>query len=150
MNYFDIALQCLIVLFLAFANSCLTYFYTFAIGEPHKGEAKIGRVFSRLGLWLDMKYEAFENKQNIRFAEGERKIKQSLPKDFLNQIARLKMSRRLNVYKALGLCPICSNIWFGFITLPITFYFFELNWLLLLPAIVISNQFVRDFMRKGG
>lgn len=136
-------LEILIVLFFAHANATATYFWSFAIGINHDtGHVIAGRIFSRIGFWI--------LKHHDRYAESvDKKLQTRLEKATTeNAIWKATISQKVNPFKAMGYCNVCTNIWMGILTAPIIFHLCDLPELLYLPYILISNASLRRIANK--
>lgn len=112
-----------IVFIVAYVSACFTYFIDFCIGEPHHGEVEQGRIFSEYGNFILKKY----------FDVQSDKIKNN--------------STRLNWWKALGVCPICMNVYVTLLAGILICLFFGTSFWGILPEIFISNRYLRKFMQ---
>jgi len=141
--------------FFALISAATTYFLDFCIGSPSEGEIRKGRIFGAYGLWIYRKYnereEAIKKSESLAISNSENEIEycyQPTAEDKA-RIRRKHLSkvRRVNYYKALGICYVCWNVWISFI------YFGILSWILplspveaalyLIPFVVLANLIVR-------
>lgn len=120
------------ILLIGYISASGTDFIQFCIGDPHEGEVTGNRIFSKFGQWLLEKYEAHELNEKKRL-RGKSPI----------EIIKLQ---RLNFYKALGVCPICFNVYFTFLVGLAFCLIFGTPFWYILPQIFVSNRFLRKIM----
>lgn len=111
-----------VMLFTSYVSACATWFFDFCIGEPHSGEIIKGRIFSFYGKYILDKYFEVE-KDN-----------------------KLRQSTRLNWWKALGVCPICFNVYLTGLVGMCLHAYFGVNFSFILAEMVLSARFLRKFM----
>lgn len=138
-----------------------TWFLDFCFGGVGTSpEPKKGRIFSRIGLWMFRGYNSREKEiasAEIRAAE---EAAEEIEKSNLARIEKLsdrekKILRdrilgrvnRMNWWKALGVCPVCSNVWWCFVFYPVVATFLGLSlaesFFFFIPFVVISNGLLR-------
>lgn len=130
-------------LFIALVASCATLFYGYCIGNPESGQVKRGRIFSKLGLWLEVKYEQHEADEGLRLSSKMIGRTQ-------DERERLARGKKLNWYKALGMCPVCVNPYITTI-IYILFMLFglaEFHVLMLFSVLVFSSYITRISLTK--
>ena len=133
----------IITLFIALISSCATLFYGYIIGNPEQGEVTKGRIFSRFGLWLENKYLDFEAKEGNRIAALINGAKQE-------ERERIARKKKLNWYKAIGVCPICCNPYWVFLTYIgfVVFGLTHFHLLSLFSSLVLSSFLTRVSINK--
>ena len=138
--FFYIVIMCLVAL----TSECATHFWCYIIGSPHKGEVVKGRILSRVGLWLDKKYETFEYKEDERISVLTK------GRMSLNDQHRIERKRKLNFWKITGLCPVCTNPYFTFITWCFAHLLLSLEpiWWSIIPVVLVSNYHLRISLKK--
>jgi hypothetical protein len=125
-------------LFIALVAAFATLFYSYCIGNPEYGEVKSGRILSKLGHWLEEKYQEHEIKESNRIKA------KMIDQDQLERM-RLLRGKKLNWYKALGICPVCVNPYITTI-IYIIFLLFglaEFHVLMLFSVLVFSSYITR-------
>lgn len=151
----DFLLLCLLVAFFASCSAALTYFIDFCIGSPHAGPVAKGRIFGAYGNLILRKY--YEREEKIKLQE-EKYIKlaqdeigftyQPTDKDKARiRRKHLAKVRRVNYWKAAGVCHVCFNVWVSILSYPLVCLRLDLEaWdiaLFFIPYAVLSNLIVR-------
>ena len=113
----------------AIAAGCLTDLYSFAIGDPAKGEIKEGRILSFIGRYLEHRYYIAKDRAAAKFAQAIHASKDGTASEKI-------LHEGVQVWKALGLCPRCTNVWISIPVFAIWWTSFSGDWkaLLLLPV----------------
>lgn len=126
-------LTILYVILISGVGACTTYFYQFIIGNPDKDEVYLRSIFSFFGVWLEKKYNKIEDPiQNSIENMGGMKS--------LHYKDRMKIALNVNIWKPLGICIYCSNVYITAIVTGIIFYFTFVSLWWILPSLVISNM----------
>lgn len=151
----EIVLHIVILSFFALASAATTYFLDFCIGSPSSGEIQKGRIFGSYGKWILEGYNRREDQiqeaEKKAIQDGEAEIDELLQKSpgLKKEIRKkhLRKVRRVNYWKAAGICYVCSNAWISFLYYPAASYLAELSilqiGLFLIPFVVIANLIVR-------
>ena len=130
------------MLFIALVAACATHFYSFIIGNPEKGIVHNGRLFSVFGRWLEQKYHDFEYQEDLRMNEIFKTLTE-------RERERLIRRRKLNWFKPLGMCPVCTNPYFAAVLYMLFCAMeicdFHVVWLL--SVILLSNFFLRATLK---
>ena len=97
-------LTILYVILISGVGACTTYFYQFIIGNPDKDEVYLRSIFSFFGVWLEKKYNKIEDPiENSIVNMGGMKS--------LHYKDRMKIALNVNIWKPLGICIYCSNVY---------------------------------------
>lgn len=126
------------MIFLAFIlgsiNALFSYFLDFCFWE--------GNVF---GFWQPFLAKTLLKafKPNIYLSlEGARKNKNP---EYSNMC--IEQAHKMFLYKILGGCPPCTNVWIGFITFPIINHFLQLGGFYSIPYLLMSSFVLRKIMK---
>jgi len=145
-------------LFLAITGGLGTLFLSFIIGDPHSGENTPGRIASFYGRWIERRYEAKEQliQSNMEAAfkaaaEEAEQINKAIGKITVERILDIQNKherrvKRVNWWKAAGMCPLCFNVYFTTAVFITGLFLYPVNIIFILPCIFISNQLVRRLM----
>jgi len=124
----------LTVIFFATSAAFFTHLVDYCLGGMTGKELNMHRIFSRLGLWIQEKYQNWEDRENER-----------LTTILVNSssIEGVERFRRPNMWKALAVCPVCFNVWIGMISGIALVCGGFFSWWFFIPYIVISNYILR-------
>lgn len=122
-----------VIFFTAYISACASWFWDFCIGEPHHGEVEKGRIFSRFGSYILEKYYEHESKEKDRLY-------------YITSSQEFIRNQKLNLYKILGVCPICMNVYVAGIIGLGSCFFFGVSFWSILPEIFVSYRFLRKFL----
>lgn len=103
-----------------------TRFFEYLIGNPFREEMSHGNIFSFYGRWIRLKYDAEEAK--------------------LNQ----QSSYRLNMWKALGVCPYCVNVYITGIFGGFCIWYSGIYWWLIFAVLAVSHYVLGYIFDKEG
>lgn len=92
------------VVILSVLAAVFTLLWIFCIGAPNGDEHIEGNIFSFVGKWLNKKYQKEKSKQY-----------------------KLKVDKPI-IYKAMGICFVCTNFWVSVLAWLIGFAFFDIAW----------------------
>lgn len=140
MNTFFLLCELAAIFISAYGTAMISAFIDYIIGSPSSGEINQGRIFARVGVYLVRKHDQFEQKESIRYAD---KIGLNAP-DFVYQ--NIAAFYRRNIWKPLGACASCSNVWLSAIVGVFLFWYFSWNWIFILFFIVASNYYIRKIL----
>lgn len=110
-------------IFIGAIVGAFTRFFEFLIGNPWRDEVFRGNILSFYGVWIRKRYDKFEEQNNFT---------------------------KLNFYKALGVCPYCLNVWFGFIIGGFMLYVLDLQWWLMVGILASSHYTLGYIFDKEG
>lgn len=129
----NILIQAVLAMVAALGIACWTVLIDFCIGSPRVEEVKRNRIFSIIGYWIREKYIAYDFKEQKRISAKDMSIRE-------------RVFRIPNPYKAMGICPLCSNVWWGFFwTVPLIFST-GIHWAWIFLFIPLSNTITRKLI----
>lgn len=128
----DITITVVFVAVLASINSLLSYLLEFCFWEHS--------IFGKWLPWLAW--------VNLRMFEPKRWAELQLTKDMQGQDNRLiDAAQNLPLYKVLGGCVICMNVWLGFITFVCLHVGLGLNWWYGFHYVLFSSFLLRRIIK---
>lgn len=137
----EIALSFLFAILIGICTGIFTMFYSYCIGDPHLDKVHTRRIFSRFGVWLRHKYDDLED-SILRVAKEETMKAIRRP----DQVEERELSKQQNWYKILGMCPICSNVYFSLILGSLSCCILSMNFFFLFVIVMFSHLTIRVWM----
>lgn len=112
----DILISLCIFLIAGISAGCLTALFLFSAGGPDVKDFRPSRIFSFYGLWLQERYNAHEQKVDEAIAIMERAVLEGPGTidermEIVTRKSNLIRAKKLNLYKALGMCGYCTATW---------------------------------------
>lgn len=102
-------------------SGMFTSFFLFSSGGPDGGRDnfKPGRILSFYGLWVLDRFDAYESKIEAAIAAKERDIMDmdcdiDLKYQIVEKMRTRLKTKKVNIFKALGVCGYCTATWFSF------------------------------------
>jgi hypothetical protein len=145
----DLLIESILIIGYSLTIACITLFLDFCIGSPGSGEPSPFRIFSKYGLYIYQKYLDMEDREERRIQKLLKQIRESNidPRLLEKRERNAQRSRKVNFWKAAGVCIICFNIWIGLASLPVYLFYFQFSPVFIIPMLVISNTALRVFKR---
>lgn len=137
----DFLISVLISILVGICCGIFTMFFSYCIGNPHNDEVNTRQIFSRYGVWLRHKYDELEFR-----IEKNAAAKAIRTMDRPDLMSERELSKHQNWYKAMGMCPICSNVYLTLIMGSISCGVLSMNFFFLFFILMFSHITVRLWM----
>jgi len=126
----------IIVILTGIIIGSVTKFFLYLIGNPYQEKVNTGAIFAFYGVWVRQKHDEFSE-------HLQRKLSGlSSEKEFERKAARM-----INIFKALGACPWCVNVYISALFGCASLYYYNISlWHLvyLLPISHLSLSYIID------
>lgn len=154
----------ILVILLSFSVALLTWLLDFCLGDLGTApEPRHGRIFSRIGWKIFRGYlgrqERIANAEReallmahteIESMDASRTIKLTEAEKKAVRVKLLEKVSKVNWWKILGVCPICSNVWLCFLLYPGVALLLSLSpgeiAAFAIPFVVFSNGLLRRIL----
>ena len=110
--------QILFALLLGAIVGLTTRFLEYLIGNPWRDEVYKGSILSFFGVWIRKNYD---------------RVEQSI------EVDNVKGYSRLNMWKALWVCPFCLNVYVGLVYVGLSVVYTDFWWWLALAVLSVSH-----------
>lgn len=125
----EVLIVIILVLFSAFVNACISYFLDMCFKETH--------IFKNWLPWVARRLLSKEHLEEADHLEDSPAKRRKL----------IKLAENHTFwFRPLGGCPACANIWIGFLSFWVFWWYYEIPAIYFLPYLVISNFFLRRFL----
>lgn len=133
----------MLMLLLALLSSLATLFWIFCIGAPDgRGNVIEGRIFSKIGYWLDYKYnQKLSEHFNSKYQEKTKPFK------LLSGQNEPRQTKPI-IYSILGICFVCTNFWVSILSYLIGVIFLSLSWYHIFTLPLISYGLINLLYSK--